>query len=170
MRPETALRAAAAGASTGGRTFTALAALVAATPAEADTRPDSTLDRTWVRATTVLLALGELTADKLPQAPSRLSPPGLGGRVLTAAGVGALVAHRAERSAGRRDLVLGATLSVAAAVVTAWLGVRGRALGASRLGDDRPGAVLEDAVVLGLAATVARSLAPQAVSAGGGAA
>jgi len=96
----------------------------------------------------VLGAVGELVVDKLPWTPSRLRPPALVARVLTAA-FGAAVLARAR---GRHGTT---------AVLSA-LGAGGAALGSARLGHDvrarlaegRPDAVVavnEDLLALALA-------------------
>ncbi|SHG99841.1 hypothetical protein SAMN05443575_3052 [Jatrophihabitans endophyticus] len=170
-----------AGAATGGRTFTGLAALAVTTPRGAREQPDATLAEPAVRAAVSLAALGELAADKLPQAPSRLSPAGLPGRVLAAGACGAIVARRAgaagpqpaEAAQGREgggaalapgrpgvpaaQVAVCAGAAAAASIGAAWLGVRWRGWAAARLNASLA-ALLEDAVVVGLAAaTVSRA-------------
>ena len=177
MNVEAALRASAAGAATGGRTFTGLAALVLVTPAGAMRQPDRTLGTVWAKAATVALAGAEIVADKLPQAPSRLGAPGLGGRLVTAVGVGALVANRSvaapeqdyagvelapaaaaprDEARRRREIAVGAAVALLTSAATTWLGNRARGLASHRLGSDRWGAVAEDVVTIGLAYCAAR--------------
>ncbi len=94
------LRAALAGAATGGRSGTGLAALALATPSRPATQPDVTLSRDWVKGGVVAMALGEIVADKLPMAPSRLEPAGLGFRCAAAAAAGLIVARRTAETGG----------------------------------------------------------------------
>ncbi|MBE7187079.1 DUF4126 family protein, partial [Jatrophihabitans endophyticus] len=161
-----------AGASTGSRTFTALAAQALTARPGAAGAPDSVLARPWVQGVVGLLALGELVADKLPMAPSRLEPPGLSGRLVVGAACGAIVARR-ERdddlgvtgwatepdptalpgdAVDRRTRTLACVLAgLVSAAATSWTGVRWRAGASRRFGRDRVGAVLEDAATVGLA-------------------
>jgi uncharacterized membrane protein len=123
------VHAALAGAASGSRSLTGLAALILATPGDAKRQPDRTLGRPWVKAVAGLAATAEISADKLPAAPSRLNPPGL-----------------ASRLAG----------AVGAALATTWLGTRWRAWAAARFGHDWIGAVMEDATAVTLATVAAR--------------
>ncbi|HEY0718591.1 MAG TPA: hypothetical protein VGD68_13305, partial [Streptosporangiaceae bacterium] len=70
-----------AGAASGARSATGLAALTLATRADAPGQPDRLLARPWVKAVAGLLASQEYVVDKLPAAPSRLEPPGLAARL-----------------------------------------------------------------------------------------
>ena len=95
-----------------------------------------------------ILALVEFVTDQLPSTPSRKVPQQFGARIVSGAFCGAVIG-----SAG------GATISCAGAgVIGAFLGTMGGAEARGRLaamfGNDRPAAVIEDAVaiVLGLAA------------------
>jgi uncharacterized membrane protein len=92
------------------------------------------------------LAAGELVADKLPAAPSRLAPPGAVPRVtLAAAAAGGMAARDGELPGPA------AAVAVAAALGSAALGVRLRAAAARRFGSDLPGAFIEDAAAAALA-------------------
>jgi uncharacterized membrane protein len=172
-------RAALAGAATGGRGFTGLAALALATPSGPATQPDRTLSVGWVQGVAALLAVGEIVADKLPQAPSRLEPAGLGLRCLSAAAAGLIIARRAPETAdpglassypgetsgypgeeaetgrppvpGAARTVACVTVAAAAAVGASWLGVKWRGWAAARTGHDYVGAGLEDALAVCLA-------------------
>jgi uncharacterized membrane protein len=150
-------RAALAGAATGCRSFTGLAALALTTPRAARSQPDRTLRRRWVRAVTTLGAVQELVADKLPNAPSRLEPPGLVARAACGAAAGAIVGRRADEAAAEmtppawRRPAAGAAVALAAALGTSWLGAHWRGYASSVFGTDRVGAVIEDAVALALA-------------------
>ena len=97
------------------------------------------------------LVLGELVADQLPQAPSRLEPAGLGARVVSGAVSGGLLARRRSGS-----VLVAAVLAGAAAAGGAHAGAVWRAWASVRLGHDAPGALVEDVLVLGLAAAAAR--------------
>ena len=160
-----------AGAASGSRSSAGLAALTLAASPGAGTQPDRILGRPWAKAIAALLAAGEITADKLPQAPSRLAPPGLASRVAAGAAAGAVIARRAssdagsgegdgqdESGAGRVAVGLTAACVVAGAgtaAATSWLGTRWRAWASARLGHDWIGAVMEDAVAVGLAVDAA---------------
>ena len=95
-----------------------------------------------------VLALVEFVTDQLPSTPSRKVPQQFGARVISGAFCGAVIG-----AAG------GATISCAGAgVIGAFLGTMGGAEARGRLaamfGNDRPAALIEDAVaiLLGLAA------------------
>jgi uncharacterized membrane protein len=92
-----------------------------------------------------LLALVELTTDKLPSTPSRLKPPGLIARILLGGLSGAGVAV-----SGAQSIVLGAVLGVVGAVAGAFAGheVRARLVRVLKV-PDLVIALLEDAVAIG---------------------
>ena len=167
-------RAALAGAATGARSFTGLAALTLATPPGSVTQPDRSLGQTWVKGLIALAAAQELVMDKLPQAPSRLGVAGLGGGVAVGAAVGGVAVRRGPgpgavkpgTSAQSADAELVATsgpapggaaiaaavaTAVAAAVGAAWLGSAWRKAAARRFGTDSAGAGIEDVVAMSLA-------------------
>lgn len=145
------VRAALAGVATGARSFTGLAALTLATPAASARQPDRCLRRPWVKGLVTLAAVQELVMDKLPQAPSRLGVIGLGGRVTTAAAVGAVAAQRGAGPAAVKPETPGthtqsaeaelvatsgpapSAAVVAAAVTTAVSAARGRGMAGSGL-------------------------------------
>jgi uncharacterized membrane protein len=88
-----------------------------------------------------LLAVGELTADKLPSTPSRLGARGLIPRIaLAAIAAGGMASRGGERPEPA------AALAAVTALGSAALGARLRALAARRLGSDLPGALIEDAL------------------------
>jgi len=90
-------------------------------------------------------------ADKLPSAPSRLEPAGLGGRVVLAAAAGAVLAR------GAKDPLLPAVVvAAAAALLSARIGHDVRAAASKRV-PPAAAATAEDMVALGLAAASARS-------------
>lgn len=150
------VRAALAGAATGSRSMTGLAALTLTTPGGATGQPDRLLARTWVKALVSAGAAGELVADKLPRTPSRLAPPSLGARFVAGAVAGFIIARRAT-PADEADLpspaatVTAAAVSAGAALATTWLGARWRRAAAGWFGTDYVGAGLEDAGALALA-------------------
>lgn len=176
---EDVARSAMAGASTGGRTFTAIAALALTAPPDAAGRPDRTLLAPWARGLLGVLAVGELVGDKLPVSPSRLEAPGLSGRLVFGALCGVVIARRDSAdvavpgeplvdpdptaipgdAAGDSTLrsVVCAVTGAAAAAAASWLGVTWRARCTSWTHHDWIGAVAEDGVVFGLAAGAARS-------------
>jgi hypothetical protein len=84
-----------------------------------------------VKGLVTLAAAQERVMDKLPQAPSRLGLTGLGGRVTTAAAVGAVAARREPEPSGA---AVAAAVAVAVAVGTAVAVAVGTAVAAARLG------------------------------------
>ena len=115
-------------------------------------RPDPAwLAHPVTKALASALSAGESIGDQLPSAPSRLEPAGLAPRLILGAAAGWLLARR-----HRGSLWSGAALGVVGAGVGAVAGSRFRALAAAKLGSDHPGAVAEDAVVVGLAGYASR--------------
>jgi uncharacterized membrane protein len=148
-------RAALAGAATGARSFTGLAALTLATPRDSATQPDRALSHSWVKGLVTLAAAQELVMDKLPQTPSRLSAIGLGARVATGAAVGAVAARRDPEPSGGA-VTAAVAVAVGTAVAAAWLGATWRRLAARRFGTDYVGAGAEDVLATSLAWTATR--------------
>lgn len=144
----TLARAAALGLAVGGRSSAGLAALTATTAA-AD--PDW-LASTPLRIGAGLMATAEVTADKLPNTPSRKEAAGLGARFVAGAVAGALLGRRHGVAP-----VLVAAVGVAGAYAGTQLGSRWRTIAAARFGTDLPGAVVEDVWVASLAAAATRS-------------
>jgi hypothetical protein len=159
-----------AGAASGARSATGVAALTLAARPDTRTQPDRLLGRPWVKAVVGVLAAQEYVADKLPAAPSRLEPPGLAARLAGAGLSGVVIARRAPRTGGPKSpsaavnperlgrparITACAVTSMAAAAATAWLGARWRGWASDRLGHDWMGAGIEDAAALALAATAA---------------
>jgi uncharacterized membrane protein len=92
-----------------------------------------------------VLALGELVGDKLPKTPSRLSPPGLIGRIVFGGGCGAALMIVAGAV-----WIAGAVLGAIGAVVGAYVGYFVRRRLTSRAGlPDLPIALLEDLIAIG---------------------
>jgi uncharacterized membrane protein len=92
-----------------------------------------------------VLALGELVGDKLPKTPSRLSPPGLIGRIVFGGGCGAALMIVAGAV-----WIAGAVLGAIGAVVGAYVGYFVRRMLTSRAGlPDLPIALLEDLIAIG---------------------
>jgi uncharacterized membrane protein len=116
--------------------------------AEADgsiTRLPGWLRRAPGARTSLLLAAGELVADKLPMTPSRLQPGALFGRVMSGAAVGIAAASRAGGTP-----VLGGLLGAGGALAGAYAGYHARqALGRAGVPDPVCG-VVEDGVTIGL--------------------
>lgn len=141
IRPATLARAVALGAATGSRSSAGITAL-ALTSRRGDRGPVAPRAGSRPgRAVTVLLAAGELAADKLPSAPSRLAPPGSIPRTALAA---TAAAGMAARDGERPEPA--AVVAAVTALGSAAAGLRLRALAARRLGSDLPGALAEDAL------------------------
>jgi hypothetical protein len=90
--------AALAGAATGARSFTGLAALTLAARRDAAGQPDRTLARPWVKAAAGALAAQECVLDTGPGAPSRLAVPGLAARLAGAAAAAVIIARRSGQA------------------------------------------------------------------------
>jgi uncharacterized membrane protein len=142
------LRAALAGAATGSRSFSALAACTV-------TAPKGRTGTRWVRRrgrqVVLLGAAGELVGDKLPQAPPRTAPPALYARLGLAALTAVVLARRRGES-----IALAALVGTAASAGTTFAGPGIRGALAARVGQDRPGALAEDAFAYTLALVAAR--------------
>jgi uncharacterized membrane protein len=137
-------RAAFAGAACGARAMTGPAAVTAARPAGLPP---------WLPRLAAVLAAGELVADKLPMAPSRLEPAGLSARLVTAAACALQLARTEPNPTASGQRVLAVVAATAAATASARLGSRWRATGWARH-RPVPAALLEDAVavLIGVAA------------------
>ena len=97
-----------------------------------------------------LAAVGEVIGDKLPTTPSRLAPLPLGGRAISGAIVGAVMARRAALS-----VPTGALLGTIAALGGSLVGYQSRAtLGRVTGVPDRVWAFIEDGIAIGLACVV----------------
>ena len=140
-------RGALLGTSSGMRSFSGAAALAWSGPAPGDRtgRPAAS-----VRRTVLVLALGELAADKLPGVPARTSPGPLGLRV-------ALGAFAAAHSARRRGVpAWPSALAGAAAAAAATRVFRDVRAWASSKVPDPLAALAEDALAYSLAAAAVR--------------
>jgi uncharacterized membrane protein len=97
----------------------------------------------------IVLAIVELIADKLPSAPARTAPVGLGARIITGALSGACVA---EGTGIGHSLLAGAVLGVVGALVGTFVGYQVRTRTVKALGvKDYFVAVTEDIVAIGAA-------------------
>lgn len=141
------IRCAALGLATGSRASAALTALTWTT-----NRSDPAwLSHPVTRAAASAMSAGESVGDQLPSAPSRLEPAGLVPRLALGGFAGAVLARRYNSS-----MWSGAAIAIGGALAGAYGGVRLRALAAAKLGSDHPGAVVEDAAVVGLGAFATR--------------
>jgi uncharacterized membrane protein len=140
-------KAALAGAATGLRATSAVSALITA---QAPGLP-AALTGPVAAGVAALGVTGELEQDKKPSTPSRLTPGGLGGRVVFASFAGAILGR------GTKHAVLPAVIVASvAALVSARVGHDLR-VAADELFDSPVPASVEDAVALSLAAASARA-------------
>jgi uncharacterized membrane protein len=140
------LRAALLGVATGMRSTVGLAAVVLTHDRPL---PKPLRRRLTSRAVAVSVA-GELVADKLPTAHSRLEPPGLVARAVSAGLAGALVS---DREGGR--VAIDAVVAASVALVSAKVAHDLRARAAERWGAV-PAAVVEDALAITIAFAAVR--------------
>jgi uncharacterized membrane protein len=89
------------------------------------------------------LALGELVTDQLPATPSRTVPLQFGTRILSGGLSGGAI------GAAHGQLMAGVAGGVVGAVIGTLGGRTGRARLAASFGQDRPAALIEDAVAIG---------------------
>lgn len=99
-----------------------------------------------------LLALAELVADKLPTTPSRKSPPGFIGRLISGALCGAAIGLAAS------SLPLCLIAGVVGAVLGTFGGYAARMALCRAFGTDLPAALVEDLAAIGIAAFAVASL------------
>jgi uncharacterized membrane protein len=99
---------------------------------------------------TTVLAVVEITNDKLPRTPSRLVPPQFGARVVMGALTGSAI------GLSHRGLILGAVAGIVGSVVGTFAGAKGRALLAKAFGRDLPAALVEDVMAIVLAVVALR--------------
>jgi uncharacterized membrane protein len=91
------------------------------------------------------MAIGELVIDKLPNTPSRLTPPQFITRVVTGTLCGIALGLSTSQ------LIVGALAGMVGSVVGTLGGAKGRACGAKLFGRDLPAALIEDVVGIGIA-------------------
>lgn len=106
---------------------------------------------TWTPWVISVLAIAELVTDQLPSTPSRTVPVQFGTRIVSGALTGAALGTVAG------SLVIGAVLGAAGAVIGTLGGRAARAALARKFGNDRPAALLEDAVAIAAALLVVRA-------------
>jgi uncharacterized membrane protein len=106
---------------------------------------------TWTPWVFTVLAVAELVTDQLPSTPSRTVPVQFGTRILSGALTGAALGIVAG------SLVIGAVLGAAGAVIGTLGGRAVRAALARKFGNDRPAALLEDAVAIAAAVLIVRA-------------
>jgi uncharacterized membrane protein len=153
-RTSVTLRAAALGLACGGRSVIGLAAVATRTPSSSAAGwPLRALASSRGRRASQLSLLGELVADKLPATPSRLKLPALLVRIGTGAMSSYLLASRFRTPPAVPVLVGAVTAALGSA-----LGARWRAMAAARGWPDLPAALLEDMVIMGLAAGATGSI------------
>jgi uncharacterized membrane protein len=107
---------------------------------------------TWTPWVITVLAVAELVTDQLPSTPSRTVPVQFGTRILSGAVTGAALGIVAG------SLVIGAVLGAAGAVIGTLGGRAARAALARKLGNDRPAALLEDAIAIAAALLIVRAV------------
>ena len=95
-----------------------------------------------------ILAVAELVTDQLPSTPSRKAPAQFGARIATGGLSGAAIGY------GLGAPLFGLVLGVIGAVVGTLGGARLRARLAAIFGSDRPAALVEDVIAIGLAVLV----------------
>lgn len=115
----------------------------------------------WVRGATLAAAAGEFVADKSPRIPSRLSPAGLGPRLV----MGALAAAAlSQRRRGAVPPAAAAAAGASAALASAYAGARWRRAAGSRAGTDAVAAAVEDVLAAALAWAACGSRTSQVVA------
>ncbi len=106
----------------------------------------------WARWILTILALVELVTDQLPSTPSRTVPVQFGARIVTGALSGAAV------GASGRAMVGGLIAGIIGAIIGTLGGREFRARLAKAFDNDRPAALLEDAVAIGGALLIGGAL------------
>lgn len=130
---------------TGLRTFAPLAVLSGAALMGAlsfEETQFSALGSWWAFVPLLLLAIGEIAADKAPGAPPRTSPPALGARLIAGAVIGAAAGSLGDAA------WIGAVLGLLGAAAGTYGGLALRNRLGRALGGDRKAALIEDAVVV----------------------
>jgi uncharacterized membrane protein len=142
VRREAVLGSLLLGAASGLRSQLGVATVVV----HSDSSLPQILQLPWTKRLLVVAAAGELVGDKLPNTPSRLTPPGIAGRLVLGALAAGLFAQTRE-APWVPAAPIGATSALAAAKVGH--DVRARL---AQYAPDPAVAVVEDALALGLAA------------------
>jgi uncharacterized membrane protein len=101
------------------------------------------LATSWMAWTLTVLAIGELVADQLPSTPSRTAPPGVAARLFTGAISGATIASTYSMAAG-------ALAGIVGALIGTFGGHAFRLRMSKRFGRDRPAAMIEDLIAIGV--------------------
>ena len=139
------------GVATGGRSSAGPAAVVWSASAAISDRDPLWLSTRAARVGTAVIVGGEVVNEKRPSTPSRLIPPVLAGRVAVGAAAGGFLGRRYALAVGPAALAGGL-----GGLAGSFAGARWRGWAAKRFGPDLPGALIEDAVVAGLAFTAVR--------------
>jgi uncharacterized membrane protein len=98
----------------------------------------------WAVLILSVLALGELVTDQLPMTPSRKVPQQFGARIVTGGLSGAVLGALAG------NWIVGLVAGVIGAVIGTLGGAELRGRMAAAFGSDRPAALIEDALAIGL--------------------
>lgn len=97
----------------------------------------------WIAvAVFTVLAIVELVTDQLPTTPSRKVPPQFGARIISGAFCGAVLASASG------SLIVGLIAGAIGAVIGTLGGAEARGRLAASFGQDRPAALIEDAVAI----------------------
>jgi uncharacterized membrane protein len=147
---------AAMGAVCGLRTFTGPAIIAGAANRnilELNQTPLAWLASDGAAGTAVLLAAGELIADKLPFMPNRTDAPGLAARFIAGAICGMAIAGRRKRNERILSGIVGGTAAIAAAYAGYQYRKRVKL-------PSLAAALLEDAVAVGVGNAIVSSLCP----------
>ncbi|MBB3932150.1 putative membrane protein [Kaistia hirudinis] len=97
----------------------------------------------WIAvAVFTVLAIVELVTDQLPSTPSRKVPPQFGARIISGAFCGAVLASATG------SLIVGLIAGAIGAVIGTLGGAEVRGRLATSFGEDRPAALIEDAVAI----------------------
>lgn len=97
----------------------------------------------WIAVAVLsIAAIAELIADQLPSTPSRKVPPQFGARIVSGGLSGAVIGAGAGLTVG------GLVAGVIGAVLGTYGGAEARARMAAAFGQDRPAALIEDAVAI----------------------
>lgn len=106
----------------------------------------------WTPLILLVLAIGEMIADQLPSTPSRKVPIQFGTRILMGAATGGAI------GVATGSLWIGAVIGAIGAIIGTLGGSAARARMAAAFGEDRPAALIEDAVAIGGAIVIVLAL------------